>query len=290
MLCYRIANTIVSIQSATKYMTDRLEPFLTDETDNADLTADINLIEEVPVPEGERISDEMSMVWIRKNSEAGGYFAYLISPENRPAAAVEADVSWTKCRGYCEENIISSDSDLCPSEMLTFQFLGIAFRNRIIFNNSIVLHASCIEHQGRGIAFTAPSGTGKSTHTRLWEQYKAGTQVLNDDAPVIRITDGKPVLYGTPWSGSSNKYLNLSVPLNAIVLLEQAEENSIRRLSTAESVAAIMPRMLLPYHDNKMMHLALSTFDKITASTPVYKLECRPDAEAVEMVYQCIIS
>lgn len=289
MLLYRIANTTISIQSASKHMIDRLEPFLINDVDSADLTADIQLLREIPIPEGECVSDEMSMVWFRTNFEGGGYFAYLASPDKEPIAAVEGDVNWTKCRVYCNDDIYSSDPDLHPHEMLTFQFLGIAFRNRIIFDNSIVLHASCIEYQGKGIAFTAPSGTGKSTHTRLWEQHKAGTQILNDDAPVIHITEGKPMLYGTPWSGSTNKYLNLSVPLNAIVLLEQAEENSIRRLSTVESVTAIMPRMLLPYHDNKMMHLALSTFDKIIASTPVYNLKCRPDAEAVEMVYQCIM-
>ena len=289
MLFYKIADITLSVQTTNQYVIDRLSPFLINNTDSADMNVEIQMCQEMPIPEGGTASDEGQMKWIRKVSADGGYFAYLTTPLSKPIAAVDGDKYWTRCKVYYQGDIISSDPDINPPDILALQFLGIAFRNHIIYKNGIVLHASCIEYKGRGLAFSAPSGTGKSTHVRLWEQNKEETRVINDDAPVIRITDGKPKLYGNPWSGSSDKFLNVSVPLTAIVLLEQDGTNSIRPMNSLEAVTGIMPRMLLPYHDSNMMELAVATFDKIVSSVPVYKLKCRPDAEAVELVYQCLM-
>ncbi len=289
MLFYKIADITLAVRTTNQYVIDRLSPFLINAIDRADMYVEMQAWQDISLPEGEMVSDEGMMKWIRKSSPDTGYFAFLTNPVNRPIAAVDADIYWTSCKVYYQGDIVSSDPDTNPPDILALQFLGIAFRNHIIYKNSIVLHASCIEYKGKGLAFTAPSGTGKSTHVSLWEQYKEGTNVINDDAPVIRLTDGRPVLYGTPWSGSSDKFLNMSVPLTAIVLLEQDGENSIRQVNTIEAVTGVMPRLLLPYHDSAMMELSLSLFEKIVSSVPVYKLKCRPDAEAVELVYKCIM-
>lgn len=292
MYCYRIADITLAVQTDNSFIIDMLSPFQTEETDRSDMEVVIQSRESIMLPEGEIITDESNMIWIRKSSQDAGYFVFLTSPANIPVVAADGDMYWTRCKVYYKVNhwnTASPKPKVSQPDILAFQFLGIAFRNRIIYKNGIVLHASCIEYQGKGIAFTAPSGTGKSTHTKLWEESKKGTRVINDDAPAIRIVDGKPFAYGAPWSGSTDKYLNMTAPLSAIVLLEQADENSIRPLSTPEAVAMIMPRMLLPYHDNGMMDLATSTFEQIITKVPVYKMKCRPDAEAVEMVYQCIM-
>ncbi|NLB77710.1 MAG: hypothetical protein GXY17_11610 [Clostridiaceae bacterium] len=285
---YQIADISMSVETSNQYIIDRLKTFLSQDIGHADLTVEMQVQDDIQLPMGEIVSDEITMKWIKKNSAQGGYFAYLTTPTGRPIAAVDSDSHWTRCKVFYQGDIISSDVNVNPPDILSLQFLGIAFRNYILFRDSVVLHASCIEYQGKGIAFSAPSGTGKSTHVSLWEQYKGGTRVINDDAPVIRMMDGKPILCGTPWSGSSDKYLNVNVPLTAIVILERDSKNSIRFLNSAESVTGLLPRLLLPYHDAELMELAISTFEKILAGTPVYHLKCRPDVEAVELVYQCI--
>lgn len=284
MYFYRIADITLAVQTDNQFITDMLSPFLTEDTDNPDIEVVIKDQMDIMLPEGVIVADESNMKWIKKRSTDEGYFVFLVNPSNSPIVAADGDMYWTRCKVYYK----ARNGNIQP-DIQAFQFLGLAFRNRIIYRNSIVLHASCIEYQGKGIAFTAPSGTGKSTHTKLWEESKKGTRVINDDAPVIRIFDGKPFVYGAPWSGSTDKFLNMMAPLSAIVLLEQANENSIRPLSTPEAIAMVMPRMLLPYHDNEMMELATSTFEQIITKVPVYNLKCRPDTEAVEMVCQCII-
>ncbi len=286
MYCYRIADFDICVDTTIKSVISRLEPFLIQSPECVELTVKLLKQSQIEIPEGDIISNEKSMVWIKKHS--GGFFSYLADPSGLPCIAVDSDYGWNECTIYYQE-VVSSNPYINPTDMLTLQFIGMAFRNRIIFKSSIVLHASCIEYQGRGIAFSAPSGTGKSTHVRLWEENKEGTRVINDDAPIIRIIDGKPIVYGSPWSGSSDKFLNMSAPLSSIVLLEQAKENSIRPLNALEALTGVMPRLLLPYHDSKMMELSASTFEQIISMVPVYSLGCRPDAEAVELVYQCLM-
>jgi hypothetical protein len=112
--------------------------------------------------------------------------------------------------------------------------------------------------------------------------------MLNDDCPAIRVSDGQPFVYGTPWSGSSNIFINSKVPILAVVLLEQAPENTIRQLSNHEAVNKLMPRCFLPYYDSRLMDMAINTLEKIISAVPVYLLKCRPDREAVELVHQCV--
>ena len=89
--------------------------------------------------------------------------------------------------------------------------------------------------------FLGRSGTGKSTHSRLWLESIEGTELLNDDNPVIRVTDGQAFIYGTPWSGKTPCYKNEVLPLKAVVRLSQAPHNKIERLSPLQSYASLMP-------------------------------------------------
>ena len=289
---YKIAETTLAVRTESQYIIGRLEPFLTDDTDAPDLEVTTSFQKEIELPEGEIVSNEYGMMWIRKSSPDNGSFACTTSPTGNPYVAVDSNMDWTNCEVYYRVNSgkgVLMDNGVYQRDFLTLHYMGVAYRNHIVLRNGIVLHASCIEYQGKGIAFTAPSGTGKSTHTGLWERHVEGTRIINDDAPVIRIKDDKPYAYGSPWSGSTDKFLNMKVPLSAIVLLEQAKENSIRSLSIPEAVSMVMPRFLMPYHDRKMMELSVSTFERIISTVPVYSLKCRPDAEAVELVHQCIL-
>jgi hypothetical protein len=285
---YEIAGYCFSFNTTNKSIVNIFEPFLVNKPETIDFAIELIPQREIPVPDGSIVSREKSIVWIKKHD--GGFFAYMEDPNGNPCVAVDSDYLWTRCTVLYQDNLVSADPSINLSNVLALQFVGMAFRNHITFKNGIVLHASCIDYQGRGIAFTAPSGTGKSTHVMLWEKYKKDTKVINDDAPIIRIINGKPFVYGSPWSGSNYKFMNMCAPLTSIVLLEQSTENSIRPLGISEAVILIMPRVLLPYHDNKMMEMAVTTFEQVISTVPVYNLKCRPDAEAVEKAYQCIMS
>jgi len=163
----------------------------------------------------------------------------------------------------------------------------IIFRNRILFKNGIVLHASALSWEGKGLAFTAPSGTGKSTQAKLWAKHM-GALVLNDDRPVLKLENGKTYVYGTPWSGTKRLYHNGSAPLTAIILLEQAAENHIFNLTAATAVSKIMPRCFLPYYDKDIMVMCLNTLAEMLSRISIYQLQCRPDREAVQLLYECL--
>ena len=172
-------------------------------------------------------------------------------------------------------------------ETFCFYLGNFIFSNIAICRGGFVLHASSVSFSGKGIAFTAPSGTGKSTHASLWEKYY-NAKILNDDCPVIKCKENHPVMYGSPWSGSSNKSMPSSSPLSALVILEQSEQNSIRELTNEEAIPLILPRVFLPYQNPSLMDMALHNVESAIKDVPKYILKCRPDKEAAELVYQCI--
>lgn len=163
----------------------------------------------------------------------------------------------------------------------------ISFRTALLFHDGLVVHASAIAWQGRGIIFSAPTGTGKTTQANLWKQYH-GAIVLNGDRPALRLHRDMPMVYGTPWSGSSPDFQNACRPLSAIVLLEKGTKNQIRELPPHEAISRLAARCFLPYWDPVLMDLALSNLERIVQAVPVSLLQCRPDRYSVELVCQWI--
>lgn len=284
---YKVANLVIDVTSNNKHIQSWLSPFLFMNGESANMNVEILPVAKIPIPEGELVFKE-ALLWIKKHSDAGGYFGYYETSSHVAVAAIETDADWNNVKIYYRQGIRLLDANICDPEMLCMTFIGIAFRNHLICKNGFVLHASCIAFNGKGIAFSAPSGTGKSTHSKLWEKYKPGAVIINDDMPALRLINGKPMLCGTPWSGSSDIFKNENVALSAIFLLEQSQENTINLVNSGEAVAGLLPRAVLPYHDRTLMDLAIDTFEKIISLIPVYRLKCKPDAEAVELVSQCL--
>jgi len=145
----------------------------------------------------------------------------------------------------------------------------------------LVLHAAGVAWVGRGLAFVGCSGMGKSTQARLWERWRGAT-ILNEDRPAVTRGPAGPELHGTPWSGSSAKRLARSVPLAALVLLEQASANRARLLTSAEAIPRLLPRIFMPYWSAAGMETALSTVEQLVNRIKIVHLECRPDKGAIE--------
>lgn len=167
--------------------------------------------------------------------------------------------------------------------------IWVAFSLPALGMNVLPVHASSIVNNRGTVLFLGESGTGKSTHTRLWLQYIENSYLLNDDSPLLRIKDDKIQVYGSPWSGKTHCYQQKTVPLKAVVRLSQHPENQITRLSNLISIGAIYPSFppFFAYDDvfsGKMIHM----LDKIIKDAPVYELKCRPDRQAAEVVYAAI--
>jgi len=108
---------------------------------------------------------------------------------------------------------------------------GASFCRHLLDYEGMVLHASALAYEERAYLFSAPCGTGKSTHARQWQEHFGSdkVQIINDDKPALRLTDGSFYVFGTPWSGKSEYSLNVQVPLQAICFLEQSAHNWIEK-------------------------------------------------------------
>ncbi len=152
--------------------------------------------------------------------------------------------------------------------------------------NAYLLHSALIEYEGRGYAFAAKSGTGKSTHISLWKKlFGDGVRVINGDKPIVRYLDGKFVAYGTPWCGKEGLGTNASVPLKAICFIERDNDNSIVRISPADAVSKLFYQVLVP-DDIENLDSLLALLDSTLGSVSCHILKCNMDIEAARVAYE----
>ena len=151
--------------------------------------------------------------------------------------------------------------------------------------DTILFHGSVIAVDGQGFLFTAKSGTGKSTHTRLWREYLGEKAVMvNDDKPLLKITDSGVVAYGTPYNGKHRLGCNMSVPLKAVCILTRGEKNSIVRIDKSEAYAMLLQQVYRPLRTLQMAK-TLRLIDELSEKTELYRLACNMDIEAAEVAY-----
>lgn len=154
---------------------------------------------------------------------------------------------------------------------------------------TLLLHSSVTRHLGKANLFFGVSGTGKSTHSRLWHEYVPGSDLMNDDNPVIRVFDEDRItVYGSPWSGKTLCYRNVSAPIRALVRLEQAPENRIHRLSGLQAYASVLAACSSIRWNSAIMDSIVRSVETLAMNVPCFRLECRPDKEAVEVCKQAI--
>ena len=183
---------------------------------------------------------------------------------------------------------------------------AIAGMRRFALNNAIMVlyalatagldtalfHAACVSYKGLGYLFLGKSGTGKSTHARLWLKYIEGTELFNDDNPVVRLFEKNgrkfAVAYGSPWSGKTPCYKNVKFELGGFVLLSQAPFNKISPLKGVSAYAAIMPGISGMRWDKKIADGLHLTQNGLASNVPIWYLECLPDEEAAKLCCQTI--
>ena len=149
--------------------------------------------------------------------------------------------------------------------------------------NGIIFHCSAIMVNNEAYLFTAPSGTGKSTHTRLWrEALKDKAVMINDDKPIIRYVDGDFYVYGTPWRGKHELGTNARAKIKAICKIYQAKENVIREMSPMQMFITILDQTVRPKEEKEMDKL-LSILDKMVKKVKLYELGCNISLDAARL-------
>ena len=165
------------------------------------------------------------------------------------------------------------------------RFLRILYALATAGKDTLVLHAVVVSYGGKGYMFIAPSGTGKSTHARLWLEHIEGTELVNDDFPVVRGN----MVYGSPWGWRTPCYRNVSYPIGGMVRLSQASFNKIRRLSSIEAymnlfVSSADKRYFGSRIADKMHQLE----ERLASTIPMWHLECLPDEAAARLCHDII--
>ena len=165
---------------------------------------------------------------------------------------------------------------------------GSSFYRQLLQFNGMLLHSSAVMMDGKAYLFTAPCGTGKSTHTQLWLRvFGDRAKILNDDKPSLRLENGVWYAYGTPWSGKTDQNINTKVPLAGICVLSRGQDNRIRPHNGAAAVHDILEQTARSA-DAAFMGKLLELLDKLVSAVPVWKLECNMDPQAAQVSYSAM--
>lgn len=151
-----------------------------------------------------------------------------------------------------------------------------------------VLHGAAISYKGKAYIFTAPSGTGKTTHISLWKRFIGDSVVIiNGDKPIIKVNDGCVEVFGTPWAGKEGWQNNVSAPLAGICFVERGEVNSCSKVSASDCLVDLMKQVYIPRdpsHAIKMYEL----LDELVKCVPFYRLSCNISEAAVISSFEAL--
>ncbi len=151
-------------------------------------------------------------------------------------------------------------------------------------HNTVLTHSSCVRYKGKAYIFLGKSGTGKSTHSRMWLKALEGVELMNDDHPVVRINDdGQPIVYGSPWSGKTHCYKNIQAPLGGIIRISRAPYNKASRLAPVQAYGSLLTSCSgLPW-ERTLADGRDKTIQGIIKSVPSWVMECLPDEDAAHV-------
>lgn len=154
-------------------------------------------------------------------------------------------------------------------------------------HSRILMHGASISYNEHAYLFTAPSGTGKSTHIRLWKKYLGDdVKIVNGDKPFISLEDD-PMIYGSPWAGKENWQRNCKMPLKGICFVQRGTTNSIRRIEASDCLSLLFKQVYLPA-DTLAAGLTLELVDMLIKKVPLYVLTCDMSEDAVRCSFEAL--
>lgn len=247
------------------------QPFRKDNNPNCDMHF-VEALGETPVFDKVQYSLEYEDVKGEFGTSPHGYMLCL-KPEGRDGLHLWTDI---------HSGIVYLQGNM---ELYLLRFaLWVGYGLMTCRKDTLAIHSSCIVYNDKAVLFLGESGTGKSTHTRLWREHIAGANLLNDDSPIIRVADGKVWAYGSPWSGKTPCYKNERHELKGCVRLSQAPYNMINKLSVLQSYGALHPSCAPEFAYDEYLYDGVSrTLNGILSSVSCYHLACLPDEAAANL-------
>lgn len=267
-------------------MMDSYTPFLTEEAgdpvfvleyaDSLPETGKTAVFTEIPEDEGQ------SRIELYRTNDGGWWFEMAPTSRAEAIGCLMCNENFTA--GKFMTRVRNSRAAFVLNNGLMLMF---AFRTATL--GTLEMHSSVVMKDGRGYMFLGKSGTGKSTHSRQWLEHIPDTELLNDDNPIIRVSDnGEVRVYGSPWSGKTPCYKAKDVPVGAIVRIRQCPENKITRYSILESYASVYSSCSGFKADSTMSDGLHATLEKVVTTVPCFVLDCRPDHEAADVCYAAV--
>lgn len=289
---YKIADLIVKINYPDTLNLENLLPsfrvFQIDNTNEKPALSILLSTDKAPVPADMGIlrSDE-SIAWGDRfcfYEREDSFLTTIVNDQGNELWYMRSERNFSQSTIY----IPSSTEGECSS--VIWWMLMMVFGQAALLHDTIMIHASVINCNGQGIAFLGKSGTGKSTHSRLWLKHIPNTSLLNDDNPAIRISPDGIHIYGTPWSGKTHCYKNEKINLKAFVRLQQAPSNVFKWQSGVSSFIAVLPSCTSIRWNKDLFATMNSTLEKVVSQVPVGLLQCLPDEAAAQLCYNQIFN
>lgn len=208
-----------------------------------------------------------------EKTPSGGYQITVCNVAGEPCALLIMSPDFNECHCALRGDEVQRSFGLNSVMMITYAFNGA-------FHDSILVHASVVRHAGRAYAFTAESGTGKSTQVANWLKNVEGCDLVNDDNPIIRVIDGAPVLFGSPWSGKTACYRNIKVPLGAVLKIQRDSTNHVEPLDPVNAFATLLSACSSIRSDEKVYNNTCGIVSRLIPMVTMATLHCLPDAES----------
>ena len=271
---YTIAGHKVALEISDQRLADTLSnyaPFATESDDDVVFT--------IHVADGYTMPSDFTEEWRQEDEgqeilcgEIKGRPAFVFRWNREDGGCMVCERDYTDATLFLASRHRKASLD---NAMMVMYALATARRGTLLF------HSSTVCHDGKAYMFLGKSGTGKSTHSRLWLENVAGTTLVNDDNPVVRIDDdGTAKVYGSPWSGKTPCYRRVEHRLGGIVGLSQAPRNEIRRMKGIEAYALISSSISGKRWDKSIADGLHDTINRLAIGVPTWHLNCLPNAEA----------
>ena len=266
------------------HLLSSMQPFVEEEVPTDSLLFQLTVDDEIPVigkDHRERVGrfDSGNGMTVVDRLEDGGYQYIIKDIYERECCLLQTNKEFSDCRCALNGNKDMRSFGITNALMIVYAFAGS-------FQQTLLIHASTILNNGYGYAFIAKSGTGKSTHTQLWIKHIPGSELMNDDNPIVRVVGDQAFIYGSPWSGKTPCYRQIKAPLGAITRIDRAPKNSIEKLSPIEAFASLLPSCSNMKWDKDIFHGICNTVTRVIELTNCYTLHCLPDQEAAEICHK----
>lgn len=292
---HRFSLTIPSSEKLAKALSGQYDPFVDNYEDSDESPLfDLRYAEEIQVGQLEcvwnkEVEGEEIVVRIYRQigddvaKKSGWIFEVAVNRHSPVSTRIWASEDFSQAE-YTIESKRMADAIFAVNNaaMMVFAFATVGLETAL-------MHASVIGYKERGYLFLGISGTGKSTHSSLWLKHIEGSELMNDDNPVVRVFDKRVIVYGSPWSGKTPCYKNVEAPIGAFVQIKQYPKNEISRMNILESFASLYASISGIKTGRSAMAAHLNdTISAILDAVPCYLLKCRPDEDAARVCHEAV--